>query len=181
MIKVHQGLITDFKQKAEPFNSFFPKQCSIIDNSSKFPSNLVNHTNEKCSGIVLNSEDIGNIISGLDPNKAQGHDMVSIRMLKMCGESIRKYLKPVIFSPKIKKPLYTPLNLNDTNVKQTAFQKHLGLILDSQLSFGEHLKTIFNKVNKTIGLIRKLRNSLPTPCLITLSFIRPHLDYGDII
>ena len=94
-----------------------------------------------------------------------------------------KQAQEVIFSRKIKKPLHTPLNFNNTNVKQTAFQKHLGLIFDSQLSFEEHLKTIFSKVNKTIGVIRKLRNSSPRPSLMTLykSFIRPHLDYGDII
>ena len=45
----------------------------------------------------------------------------------------------------MKKPLHTPLNFNNTNVKQTAFQKHLGLILVSQLSFERRLKTIFNR------------------------------------
>ena len=89
-----------------------------------------------------------------------------------------KQAQEAIFSRKIKKPLHIPLNFNNTNVKETAFQKHLGLILDSQLSFEEHLKTIFSKANKTTGLIRKLRNSLPRPSLMTLykSFIRPHLD-----
>ena len=84
---------------------------------------------------------------------------------------------------KTKKALHTPLNFNNSNVKQIAFQKHLGLILDNQLSFEEHLKAIFNKVNKIIGRIWKLRNSLPRPSLLALykSFIRPHLDYGDII
>ena len=61
--------------------------------------------------------------------------------------------------------------------------KHLCLILDSQQTFDEHLKTIFSKVNKTMGLIRKMKNSLPRPSLMALykSFIRPHLYYGDII
>ena len=38
-------------------------------------------------------------------------------------------------------------------------------------------------VNKTIGLLRKLQNILRVPSLLTIfkSFIRPHLDYGDII
>ena len=38
-------------------------------------------------------------------------------------------------------------------------------------------------MNKTIGLLRKLPNTLPRTSLITIfkSFIRPHLDYGDII
>ena len=30
--------VTDFKKKAELFNLFFAKQCSIIDNSSELPS-----------------------------------------------------------------------------------------------------------------------------------------------
>ena len=40
-----------------------------------------------------------------------------------------------------------------------------------------------NKTSKTIGLLRKLQNILPRPALLTIykCFIRPHLDYGDII
>ena len=42
---------------------------------------------------------------------------------------------------------------------------------------------ILNKVNKTIGLLRKLQNILPRSALLTIykSFIRPHLDYSEII
>ena len=40
-----------------------------------------------------------------------------------------------------------------------------------------------SKVNKAIGLLRKLYNTLPRLPLLTIykSFIRPHLDYGDVI
>ena len=51
----------------------------------------------------------------------------------------------VVISRKIKKPLHTPLNFSNTNVEQTAFQKHLGLILDSQMSFEEHVKQYLAK------------------------------------
>ena len=39
------------------------------------------------------------------------------------------------------------------------------------------------KINKSIGLIRNLQNLLPTKALITfyIAFVRPHLDYGDIV
>ena len=87
--------ITDFKEKAELLDSFFSRQCFIIDNGSKLPSNLVYHTDEKLSDIVFNSEDIGKLISGLDPNKAHEHDMISICMLKICGESIHKPLESI--------------------------------------------------------------------------------------
>ena len=42
---------------------------------------------------------------------------------------------------------------------------------------------MFNKINKTILLLRKLQNNLPRAPLATLykSFIKPHLDYGDIL
>ena len=36
---------------------------------------------------------------------------------------------------------------------------------------------------KGIGLLRKLRSILPRTSLLTIykSFIRPHLDYGDVV
>ena len=46
----------------------------------------------KISDSVFNSKGIGNIIRDLDPNKARGHDMIRIPMLKMCVESIHKPL-----------------------------------------------------------------------------------------
>ena len=42
---------------------------------------------------------------------------------------------------------------------------------------------MFKKINKTIRLLRKLQNNLPRAPLITIhkSFVRPNLDYGDIL
>ena len=55
--------------------------------------------------------------------------------------------------------------------------------LDAKLNFEKHLDNIMNTVAKTIGLLRKLQAGLPCPSLVTIykAFIRPHLDYGDII
>ena len=57
------------------------------------------------------------------------------------------------------------------------------MFLDCKLNFEEHLKTIVNKINKTIGLLQKFQNFLPRKLLLTIykSFIRPHLEYGHII
>ena len=45
------------------------------------------------------------------------------------------------------------------------------------------MKNIYSKVNKTLGLLRKLHNTLPRLFLLTIckSFIRPHLHFGDKI
>ena len=57
------------------------------------------------------------------------------------------------------------------------------MFLDTKLDFQGHFKIILNKVNRTIGLLGKLHNTLPRLPLVTIckSFIRPHIDYGDII
>ena len=94
-----------------------------------------------------------------------------------------KQAQELIFSRKVQTNNHPPLFFNDNVVPQTTLQKHLGMFLDSKLNFSEHLKTIFQKTNKTIGLLRKLQTLLPRAPLITIykSFIRPHLDYGDMI
>ena len=76
--------VTDFKEKAGLFNAFFAKQCSLIKNSSKLPSHL-HYLNGNClSSVSFSQDDIARIIKNLDPNKAHGHDNISIRMLKIC-------------------------------------------------------------------------------------------------
>ena len=57
------------------------------------------------------------------------------------------------------------------------------MFLESKLDFREHTQNVLNRVSKTIGLLRKLQKILPKPPLITIykSFMRSHLDYGDII
>ena len=89
----------------------------------------------------------------------------------------------VIFSRKTKKEYHLPLAFNNNNVSETNSQKHLGVVLDNRLSFEDHLNMAINKVNKTIGLLRKLQNVLPRSALFTIykSSIRPPLDYVDIM
>ena len=88
--------ITDFKEKAELFNHFFVNQCSLLSNNSALPTNLPQLTSKYLDSIHFSSSDIAKIISRLDPNKAHGHDMLSIQMIKLCGNSVCKPLS-IIF------------------------------------------------------------------------------------
>ena len=64
------------------------KQCSLISNSSELPLNL-HYTSEKCLNTLnFSNNDTEKIIQNLDPNKAHGHDKISIRMIKICGKTI---------------------------------------------------------------------------------------------
>ena len=67
--------VTDFKGKTEIFNSFFARQCNLINNSSKLPSTFLKRTDKFISSISFSSNDIARIIRDLDSNKAHGHDI----------------------------------------------------------------------------------------------------------
>ena len=71
----------------------------------------------------------------------------------------------------------------NNNVSQVNSQTYFEFILDVKLTFEEHLKNVFNKTNKMIGLLRKLSNLLPRQAVVTIykAFVRPHLDYSDVL
>ena len=62
-------------------------------------------------------------------------------------------------------------------------EKHLGLVLDSKLNYKLHIDEKIKKAMKIVGSIKKLSYILPRSSLITIykSFVRPNLDYGDVI
>ena len=72
-----------------------------------------------------------------------------------------KQAQEVIFSRKINKIIYPPLLFNQNLVKSSSSQKHLGMVLDTKLDINLHIKNVQSKVNKTIGLLRKLQDILP--------------------
>ena len=89
----HNGkFIMDFKKKAELINYFFTRQCSLVKNNSKRLSVLTKKTCQSLSTVEFSIYDILKVIRNLNPNKGHGHDMISIRMLKICDESICKPL-----------------------------------------------------------------------------------------
>ena len=60
-------------------------------------------------------------------------------------------------------------------------QNHM--FLGTNLDFEGHFKGTFSKVNKVIGLLRTLHHIFPRQRLLIIckSFIRPPLDYGNVI
>ena len=62
-------------------------------------------------------------------------------------------------------------------------QQHLGLFLDSKLSFFAHINEKIKEASKGVNVIRKMNLLLPRPSLLIIykSFVRPHLNYGDVI
>ena len=69
--------VTDFKEKIEIINSFFAEQCSLLPHRSVLKSS--------CD---FSKTDILKIINNQDSNKVHDHDMITIRVLKLCDESV---------------------------------------------------------------------------------------------
>ena len=57
------------------------------------------------------------------------------------------------------------------------------MILDRKRNFKIHLGRKISKANKGLGVIKRLYKFLPRASLVNIykCFVRPHLDYGDII
>ena len=103
------------------FNFFFANQCSLIKNTSELPTNYENVTDKFLFSITFTDNDIGKIIKGLDPNKAHGHDMISIPKLKLCRGSMYKPLRHIFrardFSLMLEKANVAPIH--NKNGKQS--------------------------------------------------------------
>ena len=67
-----------------------------------------------------------------------------------------KQAQEVIFPQKRNKPYRPDIIFNSNPVKNSSYQKYLGMFVDSKLDFDEHIKGVFEKTSKSIGLIRKL-------------------------
>ena len=94
-----------------------------------------------------------------------------------------KQVHETIFGRKKTGSIHPRVVFNKTPVNSTATHKHLEMILDSKLSYENHLQSAFSWVNKAIGLLRKFQPNLWRNPLLAIykSFTRPHLDYSDAI
>ena len=89
----------------------------------------------------------------------------------------------VLFSQKKKEVYHPPLFFNGSPVTRVDSHKHLSLILDSKLTFINHVNEKIKASTKAIGILKYLRQYLSVNTLdqIYKMFIRPHFDYGDVI
>ena len=81
------------------------------------------------------------------------------------------------------KPCHPQVFFNEVPIERSVSQKHLGLHLDQKLDFRKQIVEKISKTHKGISVIKKFYNILPRNTLLTIykSFVRPHLDYGDIV
>ena len=94
-----------------------------------------------------------------------------------------KQVQEIIFSHKTIASNHETVYFNNVPVIRENIQKHLRLFLGSKLSFFDHINEKIKMATKVVNVIRKMNLLLPRSSLLTIykSFVRPHLDYGDVI
>ena len=97
---------------------------------------------------------------------------------------LSKQAVEVIFSRRnVKSTLPDQLIFNNIPVKTVSETKHLGMILDEKLNFESHLSEKIAKAKQGLGLMKQLKKwvSFNTLEVIYKMYVRPHLDYGDMV
>ena len=96
---------------------------------------------------------------------------------------LTKQAVQVVFTRKSKQIDHPKIYFNNNEVKTVNDHKHFGLILDSKLSFISHINEKISKAHKGLGIIKSLFRflSVRTLDLIFKLYIRPHLDFCDVI
>ena len=94
-----------------------------------------------------------------------------------------KQAQEIVFSRKANASNHGTVYFNNVPVIRENIQKHLGLFLDSKLNVFDYTNEKIKKATKGVNVVRKMNLLLARSSLLTIykSFVRPHLDYGDVI
>ena len=63
---INDQLVTNFNEKANNFNEYFSNRCSVIDNSSKLPTDQAPYMTSLLSSIDIKESNILNILKSLE-------------------------------------------------------------------------------------------------------------------
>ena len=92
LLLIDDKFVTDIQAKANIFNMLFVDQCTPLKNNSVLPTKQLFLTQARLGTLDFNEGEILKIIRVLNINIAHGHDDISIRMIKICDESLLKPL-----------------------------------------------------------------------------------------
>lgn len=106
----------------------------------------------------------------------------------LCSNKITLNLsetKYLVFQPRQRNNynLYPPLKLADQYLEQSHTVKQLGLVIDSFLSWHDHIDYISSKISKSLNIIAKLKRHVTVQSLVSVYYalVHPYLTYGCIL
>ena len=117
------------------------------------------------------NEDLLNISKWLIANKLT----LSITKTELMLIGSRQKLNTLTASP--------VLSINGTPVNQVSTSKSLGVLIDTNLTWGSHIEKLAKKIASGIAVIKRVRQFVPpaTLHLIYKSLIQPLFDYYNVV
>lgn len=74
-------------------------------------------------------------------------------------------------------------NVSEQEIEHVFEEKDLGVTMDSELTFAEHITQKVRKASTLVGIIRRSFSFLDKDTFVKIftAFVRPHLEYGQVI
>ena len=74
------------------------------------------------------------------------------------------------------------ITIDSTNINPVDSSKFLGVIIDQNLNWNKHIIKITNQISRSLGIIKKFRNTLPSNVLFSLynTLILPYISYCNV-
>ena len=75
---------------------------------------------------------------------------------------------------------YCSLSINNDAIENVDSIKFMGIILDSKLSWNDHIQLVTRKVSRSMGILYLVKNILNQKSLFTIycSLVLPYLNYA---
>ena len=89
---VSDQLECEFGKKSNHFNESFASKCTPLNNGSTLPHSVSNTPTVELSSFQFNDQDKLRLIIALHVNKTHGCDNLSIRLIKICDQSILMFI-----------------------------------------------------------------------------------------
>ena len=129
--------------------------------------------------LLMSGSDIGILINSVNSQLSLFTRWAQINRLSL---NISK-TKFMIFTNRRAPDDPIELLIGNNRIDKIDHMKFLGVIIDSKLKFNLHIAHIRSKVSKSVGILYKLRSSVPLACLRTLyyCFVYSYLYYCNIV
>jgi len=84
-----------------------------------------------------------------------------------------------VFTPTKSTSPSVNVKLNGYKLQQVTTCRYLGIVVDNKLKWTSHIETVFQKLNRLVGICYKLHYKLPDWCLrnVYFAFAYPHILY----